>query len=217
MNVSPSSASQRRRGLVVIAATIWLLAFSLLALINHGELSHLAQQAQHSAADTQVKALATQVADLAHQVVAIQRQPKPISQTDWTQVHQTLEARLAHIEQAQQDGAAQAGDLKALQARVAAIETRLVTIRTTAPASATRRHTLKTTIPAPPQPPFHILGTELRGGVPFLSIAPPGATSLADLRLIRPGDIEDRWQLQVIEAHDAVFSVDGQTQHVAVP
>jgi hypothetical protein len=38
-----------------------------------------------------------------------------------------------------------------------------------------------------------------------------------ELRLLREGDAIGAWQLQVIEAHAAVFRVDGQTQRIALP
>ena len=58
---------------------------------------------------------------------------------------------------------------------------------------------------------------ELRGGERFLSIAAPGVAAVRELRLLREGDAIGAWQLQVIEAHAAVFRVDGQTQRIALP
>lgn len=213
MNPLLPPAGQRRP--IVIAVAVWLLATSLLTLVNHEALSHLAQQAQHSAPDTQVKALATQVTALARQVEAIQHQPRSISQVAWASARQTLDARLTEVAHAQADMAS-ASDLKALQTRVDALDARLASMHDTA-AARVRRPAVKTAVPVPPVPPFHILGTEVRGGVVFLSISPPVAASLADLRLLRTGDAEDGWQLQAIEAHDAVFRVDGHTQRVAMP
>lgn len=213
--MSPLSPSVGQRRPFMAAAAVWFLATSLLTLINHAALSHLTQQARHSAPTTQVNALATQVATLARQIEAIQRQPRPISPAEWTQARQALDARLTAVAQAQAD-LASASDLKALQTRMDTLEARLTTLHDTVVARV-RRPAAKAAVPAPPVPPFHILGTEWRGGVVFLSITPPTATSLADLRLLRPGDTKDGWQLQAIDAHEAVFQVAGQTQRVAMP
>ena len=67
------------------------------------------------------------------------------------------------------------------------------------------------------EPPFSVVGLELRGGERFLSIAAAGASSLPDVRLLREGESVGPWQLQTIEAHAAVFREDGQTLRVAVP
>ena len=68
-----------------------------------------------------------------------------------------------------------------------------------------------------PEPPFRVLGVELRGGERFLSITSTAAASLAGARLLREGDADGGWHLQSIEARAAVFRVDGQVQRLAVP
>ena len=62
-----------------------------------------------------------------------------------------------------------------------------------------------------------VVQQSLRGGERFLSIAAPGVAAVRELRLLREGDAIGAWQLQVIEAHAAVFRVDGQTQRIAMP
>src|SRR5690606_23800631 len=107
-------------------------------------------------------------------------------------------------------------DLQTLQARVNGIETRLE--RTRQVASAARPRAPVATKPKVPEPPFRVLGVELRGGERFLSITSTAAASLAGARLLREGDAEGAgWQLQSIEAQAGVFQVNGQTQRVAVP
>ena len=71
--------------------------------------------------------------------------------------------------------------------------------------------------PKAPEPPFNVVGLELRGGERFVSIASRGATSLTDLRLLREGESIGAWQLQTIDAHAVVFLVDDQTVRVALP
>ncbi len=88
--------------------------------------------------------------------------------------------------------------------------------RTAAPAAAPQR-TAEAVKPKAPEPPFSVAGLELRSGERFLSIAAPGVASERELRLLREGDAIGAWQLQAIEAHAAVFRVDGQTQRIALP
>jgi hypothetical protein len=192
-----------------IAAAVWLLLVSALSVINSVGLSRLAEQSRTNDQGAHIQALTTRVGDLEQQAAAQMRQPKPITQPDFDAARQALEARLDQVEQAQ-GRTAHATDLQALQARVGQIETRL---KKGPPA----RHTAEATKPKVPEPPFNAIGIELRGGERFLSIATPGASSLRELRLLREGEAIGIWQLQIIEAHAAVFRVEGQPQRIALP
>ena len=68
-----------------------------------------------------------------------------------------------------------------------------------------------------PEPPFNVVGLELRGGERFVSVASHGAAALTGLRLLREGESIGAWQLQTIDAHAVVFLVDDQTVRVALP
>jgi len=68
-----------------------------------------------------------------------------------------------------------------------------------------------------PKRPFRVLGAELRGGERFLSVTPIPAGSLATTRLLREGDAFGDWWLHSIDAHVAVFRVNGLRVRVAVP
>lgn len=208
---APSERHSRTRWLK-IAAAFWLLLISAVALINSVGLSRLAEQTQSSAQDAQVKALGLRVADLAQQADADKRRPAPISQAEFATARQALDERMTRLEEADE---ALAVDLQTLQARVNGIETRLEKARQVA--SAARPRAPVATKPKVPEPPFRVLGVELRGGERFLSITATAAASLAGARLLREGDAEGGWQLQSIEAQAGVFQVNGQTQRVAVP
>ena len=196
-----------------IAAAVWLLLVSILAVVNSVGLSRLTEQSQASAQDAHVQAINTRVAELEQQAAASKNQPKPVTQPDFEAARKTLDERLAQVEQAQA-GDAHAGDLQALQARVGDIEARMK--RTAAPVAIPRR-AAEPAKPKVPEPPFNVVGVELRGGERFLSVAPMAATSLGSVRLLREGDAEAGWHLQSIEARAAVFRVDGQVQRLAVP
>ena len=196
-----------------IAAGVWLVLVSGIAIVDSVSLSRLIEQSRSSAQDAQVQALATRISDLEHQAEAAKRQPKPVVQGDFDAARQALEERLAHVEQAQATDA-HGDDIKALQARVGVLEARL---KSRALSATTSRKTAETAKPKVPEPPFNVVGLELRGGERFVSIASRGATALTDLRLLREGESIGAWQLQAIDAHAVVFRVDDQTVRVALP
>ena len=196
-----------------IAAAAWLLLVSVLAVVNSVGLSRLSEQSQASAQDTHVQALNTRVAELEQQAAASKNQPKPVTQPDFEAARKALDERLTQVEQAQAADA-HAGDLQALQARMGDLEARMK--RTAAPAAAPRR-TAEPAKPKVPEPPFNVVGVELRGGERFLSVTAPKASSVLDVWLLREGDAVGAWHLLAIEARAAVFRVDGQTQRLALP
>lgn len=209
----PGNEPQRRRWFVIAGCT-WLLFVSVLAIINSVGLSRLAEQSRGSAQDAHVQALTARVDDLEQQIEAIRRQPKPIAQADLDAMRQTLEERLVQAEQAQAADD-HADEVQALQARVGAIEARL---KRAAPAVATApRRAPEPAKLQVPIPPFNVIGLELRGGERFLAVAAPGAASVLDVSLLREGDDAGAWHLQSIEAHAAVFRVDGQTVRIPLP
>lgn len=192
-----------------IAAGVWLALVSVLAIVNSVALSRLAEQDRASAQDAHVQALVARVSDLERQAEAAARQPKAIAQADFETARQALEARLAQVEQAQTP----TGDLDALGSRISEIEARLK--KTAAPSPV--RRPAEPALPKVPEPPFKVLGVELRGGQRFLSVSAPNASSVLDVWLLREGDAAGPWVLQAIEPRAAVFRVDGQTQRIALP
>jgi len=209
--MSPDGAGHPRW--LKIAAGVWLVLVSAIAIVDSVGLSRLIEQSRSSAQDAQMQALATRISDLEHQAEAAKRQPKPVVQGDFDAARQALEERLAHVEQAQATDA-HGDDIKALQARVGVLEARL---KSRALSATTSRKTAETAKPKVPEPPFNVVGLELRGGERFVSIASRGATALIDLRLLREGESIGAWQLQAIDAHAAVFRVDNQTVRLALP
>jgi len=209
--MSPDGAGRPRW--LKIAAGVWLALVSAIAIVDSVALSRLVEQSRSSVQNAQMQALATRVSDLEHQAEAAKRQPKPVVQGDFDAALQALEERLAHVEQAQATDA-HGDDIKALQARVGVLEARL---KSRALSATTSRKTAETAKPKVPEPPFNVVGLELRGGERFVSIASRGATALIDLRLLREGESIGAWQLQAIDAHAAVFRVDNQTVRLALP
>ena len=194
-----------------IAAAAWLLLVSVLAIINSVGLARIAEQTRTSTQDARVQALVTRVADLEQTAT---RQPKPVGQADLDTARQSIEERMARIEQSQaaEDHSSQ---VQALQARIGAMEYQLK--KAAPPAAAAPRRITESPKPKTPEPPFQVIGLELRGGERFLCVAMPGAATVRDLQLLREGDTVGAWHLQSIDVHAAVFRVDGQTLRVAVP
>ena len=163
---APSEHNSRTRWLKV-AAAFWLLLISAVALIDSVDLSLLAEQTQSKAQDTQVNVLGLRVADLERQADADKRRLAPISQAEFATARQALDERMTRLEEAD-EARTLAVDLQTLQARVNGIETRLEKTRQVA--SAARPRVPVATKPKVPEPPFRVLGVELRGGERFLSI-----------------------------------------------
>lgn len=217
MNVPPIPIPSDREGRARwpwIAAGVWLLLISALAIINSVGLSRLTEQSRTSAQDAHVQVLATRISDLEQQGEAAKRQPKSVTQADLDAAHQALDERLARVEQAQTVDD-RASEVQALQARVGAIEGRLKKAAPTV--AAAPRHSAEPSKPKVPEPPFNVVGLERRGGERFLSVAAPGAASVRDVRLLREGDTLGAWHLQSIEARAAVFRINGQTLRITMP
>lgn len=199
----------------VIPVAAWLLLVSLLAVVNRVDLSRLAKQSQANTQDGPMQALGARLGALEQQVDVAKHLPKPIAQSDLDASRRELDERIAHLEQAQAtDTHTDPQELQALQGRVSALEGRL---KTPPPSAVAPRKVVVAAKPtAAAAPPFNVVGVELRGDTRLLSIASPKATSMEDVRLLREGDAVGAWHLQAIEAHAAVFRVDGQGQAVRI-
>ena len=213
-NFPPLSGREEQARWPWIAVGVWLLLVSALAIVNSVGLSRLTEQSRASVQDAHVQALATRVGDLEQQAEAVKRQPKPVSQADLDTARQALDERLTRVEEAHAPND-HASEIQALQARVGAIENRLK--KSAATVAAAPRNTAEPPKPTAPEPPFNVVGLELRGGERFLSLTVPGATSIRDVRLLREGDTLGAWHLQALEAHVAVFRIEGQTLRIALP
>lgn len=217
MNAPNKPASSKRDRCVRwpwVVACIWQLLVSALTILNSVGLSRLTEHSRASAQNAHVQALATRVDGLEKQAEAVKLQPTPVIRADLDATRQELDERLSRVEQAQTADDSASG-LQALQARVGAIEDRL---KRTAPAMAVvPRREAEPPKPTVPEPPFNVIGLELRGGERLVSVAARGAASVREVRLLREGDTMGAWRLQAIEAHGAVFRIDGHTLRIAIP
>lgn len=196
-----------------IALTAGLLLASILTVVNCVQLSRLPTRAQFDKQVMAVQALTARTHALEQHVDALSRLPKPVTRSDVDSVRRTLEKRLSRVEQLQATDA-RSDVVQTLQARVDRIEARLK--------KSFRRHALsphlaKAKRPQNSQPPFDVIDVELRGGERFLTVMPLGATSLAQVQLLRDGESADGWQLRTIGAHRVVFRVKDRLRHIALP
>ena len=203
MTTMPGSG-QHRHGTLMRAATItWLLLISTAVVVDHVALSGLAAQVETSAPGLQVAVLEKRLAELVQQVEQAQQQPDAQPQARYEVEHQALEQRLNAIDQAL-GSLPTADNLLPLQARIEQLEIRHSAPRP-APPTAPRPRAAAPAKPKTIEPPFRVIGAELRAGERFLSILSATSNTLSQVRLLRPGEAEAGWHLETIEGSAAVF------------
>lgn len=210
MTTLPGSAS-RRATLLRVAAITWGVLVSAAALVNVVALTKLSEQAQASAPSSQVTALEGRLAELGQRIEQTRQQPAALPQARYDTEHRALEQRLAAIEQALGERLT-ADSLQPLQVRIEQAEARLAA----RPAAAAARPRVPAK-PKPAEPPFQVAGAELRAGERFLTILPTGPATLAQVRLLRPGEDAAGWHLEAIDGATAVFRHGDETRRLAIP
>lgn len=215
MNISTEAGYGRYARLLKIAAAIWLLTVSILAVINTVGLSRPDLQRQNTVLYARLQTLAERVEDVEHQFRVFETRPATVSQTDFIEVGQTQKKQIADIEQVLAD-TVKGGELKAINNRFDKLQERVNALAKPPPTSPGPR---KATSPnrRTATPPFRIVDVELRGGERFLSLLPRADAGADDIRLLRPGEAEGGWRLQSLDTDTAVFRVKGQTQWVKLP
>ncbi|MFV3091281.1 hypothetical protein ACNJYG_12445 [Pseudomonas sp. GW6] len=215
MTTMPGSESRPHSPLMRVAVVTWLLLISGAAVINHIALSGLTAQVETHAPGLQVAVLEKRLTELIQQVEYVQQQPVALPQARYEAEREALDLRLSAIE-ASLGSPPAADNLIPLQARLEQLEMRLSAPPPEPPISPRPR----AAAPAKPEviePPFRVIGTELRAGEPFLSILPAAANTLAQVRLLRPGESEVGWQLEAIEANTAVFRHGADRRRLPIP
>ncbi|MGU1062163.1 hypothetical protein ACSEPQ_04725 [Pseudomonas aeruginosa] len=205
---------QHRHGTLVRAAiATWLLLISAAVVIDHVALSHLTERVETLATSTRVEALEQRLAGVTERLAQTPPWPDALPQGRYETERAALEQRLSTIEQALSNHPTDA-TLQPLQARLEQLEARL-----TAPPAAPRPRLPPPPTPKETEPPFRVMGAELRGGEQFLSILPPNTNghALAQIRLLRPGEIESDWYLERVEGDTAIFRHGDEIRHLPVP
>lgn len=208
----------RHAPLIRAMATAWLLLISAAAVINHVALSRLTEQIESVVADSRVDVLEQRLGELAERFLLESTREDALHQVRYETEHAALEQRLSDLEQALSNLPTGA-PLQQLQLRLEQLEARLSAPRPTPTSTPRPRPSPPAVTSAPPaiEPPFKVIGSELRAGEPFLSILPSMANALAQVRLLRPGETEAGWRLERIEGNTALFRQGEHTHHLPVP
>ncbi|HHK4247873.1 TPA: hypothetical protein ACQTXT_006743 [Pseudomonas aeruginosa] len=215
MTTMLGSESRPHGTLMRVAAVAWLLLICAAVAINRVALSGLTAQIDTRAPSRQVAALEKRLAELIQQVEHAQQQPVALPQARYEAEREALELRLSAIEASLGNQPA-TDNLLPLQTRLEQLEMRL-SAPPPAPPTPPRPRAAATTKPKTIEPPFRVIGTELRAGEPFLSIMPAAADALAQVRLLRPGEAEAGWQLETIERNTAVFRHGNDSRRLPIP
>ncbi|AKU14426.1 MAG: hypothetical protein NDI59_03130 [Lysobacter sp.] len=213
----PYTERSRRTTLLHVAAATWLLLISVAVVIDHVVLSTLteeAEEAEDRVPGMQIAVLEARLAELARELEQHRKGPAALPLVRYESERLVLDQRLAALEQALDD--LPTTDLQSLQTRIERVEVRLATVRS-APMAASRPPVFAPAKPRPIEPAFRVIGVELRAGERFLSILPADAAALAPARLLRAGETEAGWQLEVIEHGIAVFRHGDEVRRLTVP
>ncbi len=195
---------------------VWLGVLTALAVLNYRATADLVKREQVDASLQQVRVLEGRLTELADNIRALEARPLPASATALRSMQQSLETRIAQMEQKQENYAStqvvqtlrdELAQFKSQQK--AAIQSAPTTSRTTNPAA---------TAPRKMPFPFRILGLELRAGQRMVSIAPAsGEPAPEQIQLVLPGETVNQWRLETIDGDTAIFSRAGQTRRLAIP
>jgi hypothetical protein len=203
-----------RRTARVIAFT-WLLMLTVGLALEHVALREQGTAAREYAGQEALAATQNQVGALQTRFEAL-ADLKPLASKDFEAAQIVLADRLGALQQASAANL-HAEALDPITERIETLEKQVAKVRRTVLAP-------KAAEPMPSaqdkallqDPPFSIIGTELRGGERFLSIAPINAQSVGQIRVLRPGESEAHWRLESLDATNAHFNVDGVARRLTL-
>ena len=214
MMTTSQTERSHRTTLLRVAAVTWLLLISAVVVIDHVILSTRADGTDDAVPAMQLSELEAQLAELARELEQQRQEPAALRWERYESERVALDQRLEALEQAVDDRPTI--DLQSLQTRIDRLEVRLATVRS-APTAASRPPVRAPARPRPIEPSFRVIGVELRAGERFLSILPTDAAALAQARLLRAGETETGWRLEVIEDGGAVFRHGDEVRRLTVP
>ena len=203
-----------RTTLLRVAAVTWLLLISAVVVIDRVILSTRADRTEDAVPATQLSELEAQLAELAREIEQQRQGPAALPLGRYESERVALDQRLEALEQAVDDRPTI--DLQSLQTRIDRLEVRLATVRS-APTAASRPPVRAPARPRHVEPSFRVIGVELRAGERFLSILPADASALSQAGLLRAGETEAGWRLEVIEDGAAVFRHGDEVRRLTVP
>ena len=197
-----------------VIAFAWLFLLTLALALDHVVLTHEMGDARTYADRDALAATQNQVGAVQSRLESLADQ-KPVSQADFEAAGAALKSRLESVERAASSNL-RADALTPLLDRILVVEKQLSTLRRSTLAAKRVDPPATSEKPVLQEPPFSVIGVELRGGERFLSVAPVDAQSSRPIRLMRPGDAEGQWRLDGIDATGAQFTVDGVVRRLSV-
>ncbi len=214
MMTTSHTERSHRTTLLRVAAVTWLLLISVAVVIHQVILTTWIEEAQDAVPGIQVTVLEARLAELARELEQQRQGPAALPLGRYESERLALDQRLAALEQALDEWPTP--DLQSLQTRIDRLEVRLATVRL-APTAASRPPVRAPARPRHVEPSFRVIGVELRAGERFLSILPADAAALAQARLLRAGETEAGWRLEVMEDGAAVFRHGDEVRRLTVP
>ena len=206
--------SPNRQRLVRVVVAVGAVIVVALVIVDHLRLSRLSRTSPSYASHTDVRTLQRRLDAFDAVLTHLQQAPAAVMQATFDATRQTVDTRLAKLEQLA-SATATTDAVNALDARVHQLETRVsASAHVASKAATSQRH--RAQAPIPRVPPFAILGEEQRGGQTFLVIAPSHWRGIDDVQLLQPGDREGDWQLEALDGDTATFRIDGQMQHLPI-
>ena len=181
------------------------------ATAKHAQQLDTLQQDSNSRRDVQ-EALSVELKELRLAVESGVQQTNTLDPLldQWAQEVQTLRDGLATR--------ATETALAALRTRVEQTEQQLQAVKakpsSAVPPPAKSKKTARPPRPAPVSPPFTVMAIESRGGERFLTAAPLGSRSLAEVRLLHRGERIGSWHLKTLGLTTAIFSVPAQPDQI---
>jgi hypothetical protein len=211
-----------RPGALGIVAIVWLSLVSALAILDHVRLARSPDAQGPTAQSSEVVELESRVAALEATMSKIQRQPAPVTAARYEATERAQDVRLAQIETSLTNVVHEA-DIVPLRVQLTHLAAEVWRLRHPLPARpkpvihvrAPNAGAVRRPVEVPP--PFVVLGTELRGGEEFLTVAPRDAQSLFQVRVLRPGESDGSWTLEAIEGRTAVFVTADRVERVPIP
>ncbi|EPO4283173.1 hypothetical protein ACUARH_000147 [Pseudomonas aeruginosa] len=220
MSEPRKQAGPRTFSLITIVQWVWLVGLSVLIVIGWRPSSTDAGSAMWEAVTAHLKAFETRISALEESNQARLVQAPSATQQALQGLRETLEARLARLEQpAGEDTSSVALDV--LRSEVEMLKGQLTALKS---AAASPPKTSQTVRPArqavtKEEPlPFRVLGTEWRAGRLSVSVAPAeGALAASTIQVVLPGESLGKWRLESVDGNAALFRAGEQTRRLVLP
>lgn len=211
----------QRKALWVVT-TIWLLLLTGLVVFDHAQMGRRIEAHAPDAEAPKFSNLEGELAALQVVVSGLQRQPAPVRATEFEAFERAQSGQFAQVETSLAD-VVHAAQMAPFEQRFTHLSAEVWRLRHPLPprlqpaAHEIRPSPAEHSQTASVRPPFKILGTELRGGEEFLTVAPQDAHSLLEVHVLRPGETQGDWKFEAIEGRTAVFDVADQVQRLPIP